>query len=56
VDNSDIADAAKDVEPVIKQIFIQRSDECEKQTAFERKLFVIRKRIEIAVNKMNPGR
>ncbi|MEK9686262.1 MAG: glutamate synthase subunit alpha, partial [Methylophilaceae bacterium] len=54
VDNSDIADAAKDVEPVIKQIFIQRSDECEKQTAFERKLFVIRKRIEIAVNKMNP--
>ena len=43
VDNSDIADAAKDVEPVIKQIFIQRSDECEKQTAFERKLFVIRK-------------
>ena len=54
VDNSDIADAAKDVEPVIKQIFIQRSSECDKQTAFERKLFVIRKRIEIAVNKLNP--
>jgi glutamate synthase (NADPH/NADH) large chain len=53
VDNSDIADAAKDVEPVIKQIFIHRSDECEKQAAFERKLFVIRKRIEIAVNKSN---
>ena len=45
VDNSDIADAAKEVEPVIKQIFIQRSSECDKHTAFERKLFVIRKRI-----------
>ncbi|EDZ64631.1 glutamate synthase, large subunit [beta proteobacterium KB13] len=54
VDNSDIADAAKEVEPVIKQIFIQRSSECDKHTAFERKLFVIRKRIEIAVNKLNP--
>jgi glutamate synthase (NADPH/NADH) large chain len=52
VDNSDIADSAKEVEPTIKQIFIKRSEDCEKQTGFERKLFVIRKRIEIEIGKL----
>ena len=52
VDNSDIADSAKEVEPSIKQIFIKRSEDCEKQTGFERKLFVIRKRIEIEIGKL----
>ncbi len=46
VDNTDIAQAAKDVEPVIRQVIIGRNDDLETQNAFERKLFVIRKRIE----------
>ncbi len=47
VDNSNIADAARDVEPAMKQVFIgvTSSD----QTTFERKCFVIRKRIEHAI-------
>jgi glutamate synthase (NADPH/NADH) large chain len=46
-DNRNIADAAKAVEPLMRQVFIgsQSAD----QNAFERKLFVIRKRIEHAV-------
>jgi glutamate synthase (NADPH/NADH) large chain len=46
-DNRDIADAAKAVEPVMRQAFI--GSQCGDQNAFERKLFVIRKRIEHAV-------
>ncbi len=47
-DNRNIADAAKAVEPVMRQVFI--GSECADQNAFERKLFVIRKRIEHAVH------
>lgn len=47
VDNSNIADAAKAVEPTMRQVFIGSS--AENQTVFERKCFVIRKRIEHAV-------
>jgi len=50
--NDDIADAAKDVQPTIKQVFIQRNKSLANQAAFERKLFVIRKRIEIEVGKL----
>jgi glutamate synthase (NADPH/NADH) large chain len=46
-DNRNIADAAKVVEPVMRQVFI--GSQCVDQNAFERKLFVIRKRIEHAV-------
>ena len=46
INNKKIAQAAKDVEPVIRQIFIGRGDFTDGQAAFERKLFVIRKRIE----------
>ena len=46
-DNRNIADAAKEVEPVMRQVLI--SSQCADQNAFERKLFVIRKRIELAV-------
>ncbi len=46
--NRNIADAAKTVEPVMRQVFI--GSECADQNAFERKLFVIRKRIEHAVH------
>ena len=53
VNNKDIATAARDVEPVIKQIIISRNKNCASQDDFERKLFVIRKRIEIEVNKLD---
>ena len=45
-DNSNIAQAAKDVEPVMRQVFIGRGENVADQNTFERKLFVIRKRIE----------
>ncbi len=47
VDNSNIADAARDVEPCMRQVFIASS--VDNNVAFERKCFVIRKRIEHAV-------
>jgi glutamate synthase (NADPH/NADH) large chain len=47
VDNSNIADAARDVEPTMRQVFI--ASKVADQNTFERKLFVIRKRIEHAV-------
>ncbi|MBC7698238.1 MAG: glutamate synthase subunit alpha, partial [Bacteroidia bacterium] len=51
VDNSNIAQAARDVEPTIRQVIIaSKSDD---QNVFERKLFVIRKRIEHAVRALN---
>jgi glutamate synthase (ferredoxin) len=43
-DNSHLGDSAKRVEPAIRQVFIGRSDEIVDQDAFERKLYVIRKR------------
>jgi glutamate synthase (NADPH) large chain len=46
-DNRNIADAAKAVEPMMRQVFIGST--AADQNAFERKLFVIRKRIEHAV-------
>jgi len=51
--NDDIAEAAKAVQPTIKQVFIQRNKDLANQAAFERKLFVIRKRIEIEVGKLS---
>lgn len=48
-DNREIAQAARDVEPVIRQVFVARGAAQADQDAFERKLFVIRKRIEHAV-------
>jgi len=47
VDNSNIADADKDVEPTMRQVFVGSTTG--DQTVFERKCFVIRKRIEHAV-------
>lgn len=47
VDNSNIAEAAKDVEPCMRQVFV--GSKATDQIAFERKCFVIRKRIEHAV-------
>ncbi len=43
VDNSGLAQAAKDIEPVIRQVFIGRGEGVVDADALERKLFVIRK-------------
>jgi len=46
VDDSDIGRAAKDTEPVIEQVFIGKNRDIKTQIAFERRLYIIRKRIE----------
>ena len=46
VDNSGISQTARDVEPVIRQLFIRRGTNCQTVQDFERKLFVIRKQAE----------
>ncbi|WP_199245223.1 glutamate synthase large subunit [[Phormidium] sp. ETS-05] len=43
-DNSELGDTAKSSEPVVRQVFIQKSDDITDTAAFERKLYVIRKR------------
>ena len=56
VDNSNIAEAARDVEPVMRQVIIGQGKSGSKvaeQNTFERKCFVIRKRIEHAVRALN---
>ena len=50
-DNGNIADAARDVEPVMRQVIIAST--VDNQNIFERKCFVIRKRIEHAVRALN---
>ncbi|CAM8451311.1 glutamate synthase subunit alpha [Candidatus Methylopumilus universalis] len=50
--NSNIADAAKALEPNIKQVIIAQGKEVKDQNHFERKLFVIRKRIEHSIKKL----
>ena len=46
VDNEGLGYSVKPTEPVTRQVFIGRGDDCADQSAFERKLFVIRKQIE----------
>ncbi|MDD4894076.1 MAG: glutamate synthase central domain-containing protein, partial [Candidatus Omnitrophica bacterium] len=46
VDNSDIGKAAKGTQPEIEQVFIGKNRAIKDQLAFERKLYVVRKRIE----------
>ena len=50
VDNSDLGYSVKPTEPRIRQIFIQRGEGCEDTNTFERKLFVIRKQVEIEID------
>ena len=45
VDNSDLGESVKPTEPHHMQVFVKRSESCADQEAFERKLFVIRKRV-----------
>ena len=51
--SSGLAKAAKDIEPTIKQVFIGRGKNTQTPDEFERKLFVIRKTIEIQM--LNKG-
>jgi glutamate synthase (NADPH) large chain len=46
VDNSDLGKSVLPSEPLIQQVFIGRGENCADQDAFERKLFVIRKRMD----------
>ncbi len=46
VDNSDLGESVLPSEPVVRQVFVGRSADCADQDAFERKLFVIRKRMD----------
>ncbi len=49
VERSGLGESVKEVEPIIKQVFIGRGSNCADTDAFERKLFVIRKTAEHAV-------
>jgi glutamate synthase (NADPH/NADH) large chain len=51
--NAGLAQAARDQEPVVRQVFIGKGDKAAGQDAFERKLFVIRKRVEHEVRHLN---
>jgi glutamate synthase domain-containing protein 2/glutamate synthase domain-containing protein 1/glutamate synthase domain-containing protein 3 len=46
VDDSDIGKTAQETQPVIEQVFIARGKKTKDELSFERKLYVIRKRIE----------
>ena len=48
-DNDGLGESVKLVEPVIRQLFISRGDNCNTTDDFERKLFIIRKRVEHAI-------
>lgn len=45
-DNSDLGPTAQASEPIVYQIFVGRSSKLQDDDAFERKLYVIRKRVE----------
>jgi glutamate synthase (NADPH/NADH) large chain len=44
--NEGLGESVKTIEPVVRQVFIGKGNNCANQDAFERKLFVIRKVIE----------
>ncbi|MCG6868445.1 MAG: glutamate synthase large subunit [Gammaproteobacteria bacterium] len=48
-DSACLGESVKPLEPVVAQVFVARGENCPDQDSFERKLFVIRKRIENAV-------
>ena len=53
VDNEGLGESVKSIEPVIRQVFVGCSSHCADQTAFERKLFVIRKQIDNKIRDLN---
>ena len=52
VDNSGLGVGVKACEPVIRQLFVGRGAACKDQDAFERKLFILHKRIQHAVRNL----
>jgi glutamate synthase domain-containing protein 2/glutamate synthase domain-containing protein 1/glutamate synthase domain-containing protein 3 len=48
-DNTSLGPTAKSAEPLIRQIFIERNGNISDNSAFERKLYVIRRRVENAI-------
>ena len=46
VDNSDLGHSVRPSEPVVRQVFVGCAPDCPDQDSFERKLFVIRKRMD----------
>ncbi|MEE8393527.1 MAG: hypothetical protein V3R66_04220, partial [Rhodospirillales bacterium] len=50
-DNSFLGESVKPIEPTIRQVFIERGENCADTDAFERKLIVIRKRAHRAIRK-----
>ena len=54
-DNRDLGPRVRAVEPKIRQVFIKRHSSVADEMAFERKLYVIRKRIEAAVRSSTIG-
>jgi glutamate synthase (NADPH/NADH) large chain len=53
-DNSCLGFSVKPKEPVIRQFFIGRGDNCPDTAAFERKLFVIRKSAHFRIRRLKP--
>jgi glutamate synthase (NADPH) large chain len=52
IDNEWLSETVRKNEPDVRQIFIGRGKNCKDQDAFERKLFVIRKQVHIAIRKL----
>jgi glutamate synthase (NADPH/NADH) large chain len=52
VNSDELGASVRSTEPVIRQVFIGRGDNCGNPDAFERKLFVIRKQIDNAVRNL----
>ncbi|MEO8345163.1 MAG: glutamate synthase-related protein [Betaproteobacteria bacterium] len=52
-DNSGLSERTKEVEPVIRQVFVARGSRDMDQDAFERKLYIIRKRAGHAVQSLH---
>ena len=55
VDNSDLGYSVKPTEPYQAQVFIGRGDDCADEEAFELRLFVIRRVIELRILREKPA-
>ena len=56
VDNTDLGDAVKAVEPVHRQVFVARGESVADEEEFERRLYVMRKAVSGALHGMSDGR
>ena len=55
-DGSSLGPTARAAQPVVRQVFIERSPLIKDRMSFERKLYVIRKRAEQAIRYSRPAR